>query len=460
MYLTLRSGPGAPRRVEVTGERFVVGRDKACDLVLRDEQASRRHAAFAPSPTGLLLEDLDSYNGTYVDGRRIEIPVSLRGGEEVRVGDTVLEVSGGAGEDERAPAARRPRSAVQRMRLERSLRRTKIVAALACVVAAAAVALLLTGVLGSGDGPDRDDGRSVSQVVRTLTRSNALVLARSGARRAGSGSSWVLDAGAGLLVTNAHVLVPGRSFQAGVGGRPRPARVLGVSPCDDLAVLEVADRAGLRSARLGSQRELRQGDTVVAMGYPGNASARDELQSTVGHVSLPRTSFGTSGDPDLQRYPNVIQTDTTLNPGNSGGPLIGLDERVVGVNTATFRGRGSRTPGQAYAIAIDHARPVIRRLRRGRSIGWGGFGFRAITRREQRGNDLPAGLLVRGVVEGTPAAGTSLARGPALIVDIGGRRVRTFSDYCRAVRRVRSGQVVQIGYFGRRGRAQARVRFE
>ncbi len=99
MYLTLRSGPGAPRRIEVTGERFVVGRDRDCDLVLADHEASRRHAAFSPSPTGgLVLEDLDSLNGTFVDGRRIQIPVSLRGGEEIRVGDTVLEASRGARE--------------------------------------------------------------------------------------------------------------------------------------------------------------------------------------------------------------------------------------------------------------------------------------------------------------------------------------------------------------------------
>ena len=131
----------------------------------------------------------------------------------------------------------------------------------------------------------------------------------------------------------------------------------------------------------------------------------------------------------------------------------------MGVNTATVRDRDA-TRGQSYAIAIDHARPVLRRLRGGRSIGWGGFGFRAITRREQRKNDLPPGLLVRGVVEGTPAARSSLARGPALIVDIGGRRVRTFTDYCRAVRRIRNGQVVEVGYFGRRGRQETRLRFE
>jgi S1-C subfamily serine protease len=451
MYLTLRSGPGAPRRIEVTGERFVIGRDRDCDLVLADHEASRRHAAFSPSPTGgLVLEDLDSLNGTFVDGQRIQIPVSLRGGEEIRVGDTVLEASGG-------PGGRKRPSVVQRMSLERTARRATITALVACVLAATAVVLLLTGALS---GEKRSQQRSVPEVVRALRPSTVSVLADNDGRRKGSGSGWVLEARDGLVVTNAHVLVPGRSFRVGVAEQLRQAEVVGVSPCDDLAVLRVTARKGLKTASLGSQRDLRQGDTVVATGFPANASTRDELQSTVGTVSLPMTSFDAPEDPDLQRYPNVIQTDATLNPGNSGGPLVSLDETLVGVNTVTFRGRGGQVPGQAYAIAMDHARPVLRRLREGRSIGWGGFGFRAISRSEQRRNDLPAGLLVRGVVEGTAAARSRLGQGPALIVDIGGSRVRTFPDYCDAVRGIENGQTVKIGYFGRRGREQVRLRFE
>ena len=84
---------------------------------------------------------------------------------------------------------------------------------------------------------------------------------------------------------------------------------------------------GLVTPALGSQRELRQGDTVVATGFPGNAASGNQFQSTVGTVTLPRTTFDPRQDPDLQRYPNVIQTDVSLNPGNSGGPLVSRDER-------------------------------------------------------------------------------------------------------------------------------------
>jgi S1-C subfamily serine protease len=240
----------------------------------------------------------------------------------------------------------------------------------------------------------------------------------------------------------------------------REAEAVGVSPCDDLALLRLSDRAGLRSVPLGSQRDLEQGDTVVASGFPGNASADDELQSTVGTVSVPSTSFGAGDDPDLQSYPDVIQTDVALNPGNSGGPLVSAEKRLVGVNTVVFRGRRGEVQSQGYAIAIDLAKGVLQRLRSGRSIGWGGFGFRAISRRERRRNDLPAGLFVTSVVPRSKAARSGLAAGPALIVAIDGRRVRSFGDYCNVVRSIRSGQIATVTYFGRGGRKRTRVGFE
>lgn len=94
--LTLRitAGPGEGRDVETGGERFVVGREAGADLVLaEDEEASREHAALSELPDGRLqLEDLGSRNGTFVDGERIAGPVTLSGGEEVRIGTTTFEV--------------------------------------------------------------------------------------------------------------------------------------------------------------------------------------------------------------------------------------------------------------------------------------------------------------------------------------------------------------------------------
>ncbi len=97
MRLVVSSGSSAGRAFEL-GSRLVVGRDEGCDLVLEDERVSRRHCVFAPNPDGTVaLEDLGSANGTFVGGERVAGPVVLRGGEEVRVGSTVLRVEGGRG---------------------------------------------------------------------------------------------------------------------------------------------------------------------------------------------------------------------------------------------------------------------------------------------------------------------------------------------------------------------------
>lgn len=93
MRLAIRSGARANEVVEVTAERFVVGREADCDLVLVEEKVSRHHAALERLPDGSYqLRDLGSTNGTFVDGRRVSEPVALRGGEEIRFGDTAARV--------------------------------------------------------------------------------------------------------------------------------------------------------------------------------------------------------------------------------------------------------------------------------------------------------------------------------------------------------------------------------
>jgi hypothetical protein len=94
MRLIISGGPDAGRELELSG-RLVVGREEGCDLVLDDEKASRRHCALTLNPDGTAtLEDLGSSNGTFLDGRRITEPVTLRGGEELRIGSTTMRVRG------------------------------------------------------------------------------------------------------------------------------------------------------------------------------------------------------------------------------------------------------------------------------------------------------------------------------------------------------------------------------
>jgi len=131
MRLRVRSSPGGTGRVvDVSGERFVVGRADNADLEIEDTEISREHAAFGELPDGrLTIEDLGSRNGTFVDGERITGRVTLRGGEEIRVGATTIDLEGSAkGATSLRPGAgegflnrRRPRSAC-RLRSHRHAR--------------------------------------------------------------------------------------------------------------------------------------------------------------------------------------------------------------------------------------------------------------------------------------------------------------------------------------------------
>ena len=85
---------------------------------------------------------------------------------------------------------------------------------------------------------------------------------------------------------------------------------------------------------LGSQANLKAGDTVVAVGFPASASPTDHLVATVGAVSDPKTTYDVAQAVDVPLLPNVIQTDAAINPGNSGGPLVDQDKQLVGMNTA------------------------------------------------------------------------------------------------------------------------------
>src|SRR3954447_2164183 len=108
MQLTIKSGPGAGRTVEVEGTEFTIGREAGVDLVLSDGKASRRHAALRVLPDGrATLYDLGSSNGTFVNGRRIQSTL-LQGGEEIQIGDTALLADGAPPAPAVAPAPAPP----------------------------------------------------------------------------------------------------------------------------------------------------------------------------------------------------------------------------------------------------------------------------------------------------------------------------------------------------------------
>ncbi|HWH43908.1 MAG TPA: trypsin-like peptidase domain-containing protein, partial [Thermoleophilaceae bacterium] len=471
MWLLFRSGPRAGEAIQVVGEGFSVGRDGACDLTLDDGKLSRRHARISARPDGTaVLEDLGSTNGTYVNAWRADRPVLLQGGEQIQFGDTLLGVSreppAGQGQTQTgvaviAPGARPPppprtQSSVQRLMLQRSVRRLTLVATAAVALAVTAIVLALTGAL-SGDDEER---QGVEDIVERLRPSTADITALRDGTPFSGGTGWVYDAEEGHVVTNYHVVNGGDSFRVRIDGDEQEATLVGAAPCEDLAVLEVEERDDLVTLPLAEdQDDLREGQTVVAVGFPGSASSRSNLTTTTGVVSVVETSFD-DVSVDTPHYRNVIQTDAAINPGNSGGPLVNLDSELVGVNTAvrTVDSQGARIiQGQGYAIGVDRVEQIVPDLADGDSIGWTGAGLESSLTRE----GVPPGLLVTSAAEGTPAAEAFGDAGPLLVTAIDARPMDgTLAAYCAAAGRGERGDTAIFTVSDGTQAARVRVGFE
>jgi S1-C subfamily serine protease len=219
----------------------------------------------------------------------------------------------------------------------------------------------------------------------------------------------------------------------------------------------VDDPSGLRDFPLGSQSEVEQGDSVVALGFPANASLEDKLTSTTGSVSVTHTSVRVPSA-DAAPLENVVQTDAALSPGNSGGPLIDRQGRLIGVNTAILTSLGSSpVNGQGYAIGVDRVKEVTGALREGHSQGWAGFGLKFPTRKEFDAEHVPPGVLAT-----TPVPGTEAARegfGGVVITKINGAAVEpTMKSYCDAVHTVASGDSAVLSVITKPGVAPRLVR--
>jgi S1-C subfamily serine protease len=246
----------------------------------------------------------------------------------------------------------------------------------------------------------------------------------------------VYDAGRGLIITNHHVIAAGTDHRVRVGDEERSARIVATSPCDDLALLAVDDTAGLVSLPIGDQSELRLGDTVVAIGYPGSLAEESTLTATVGVVSVVSTRLVSDLLFDVPRLENVIRTDTAINPGNSGGPLLSEGGAVVGVNSAG----SNSTQNENYAIGIDRVREVVADLERGVSSGWAGVSFEFA-----QNDEGSVFLLTSSATPGSPAARAGLGRSALLVesideVAMDGR----IATYCDVVGGRRAGESAEF----------------
>jgi S1-C subfamily serine protease len=324
-------------------------------------------------------------------------------------------------------------------------------AALAVAIAVGVLALTGDGEGGSSTVRSGGAGAQTDEIVAKARGGTVYIRSRALGRQA-TGTGVVIDAGRGLVITNFHVVALG-DLQAGTPNRLDDASIQAAAPCDDIALLEVEGLEERTAIELGHQGEVKQGDTVVALGYPVSASGGRSLTSTAGVVSSVSTALRIRA-PEQPRYSNLVQTDAALAPGNSGGPLVGADGRLVGVNTIILGGEGAT---QGYAIGVDRVREVLADLRRGRSRAWFGAGVFTPSERFLRRERLPAGVLVTGAQGGTAAASSGLE--DVLVTAVDGKRVgRSLAGYCTAMGRHRSGDTVELTVIRTAGGEEQAVR--
>ncbi len=172
------------------------------------------------------------------------------------------------------------------------------------------------------------------------------------ARLESSLGSGVIVSDDGYIMTNYHVINGAEAVQVGLqDGRTAPARVVGVDPDTDLALLKV-DVPGLKPIELGRSDDIRVGDVVLAIGDPYGVGQT----VTQGIVSaLGRSQLG------LSTFENFIQTDAAINPGNSGGALVNVRGELVGISTALFSPSGGSN-GIGFAIPVNLAHGVMQQL--------------------------------------------------------------------------------------------------
>ncbi|MBN2886405.1 MAG: DegQ family serine endoprotease [Chromatiaceae bacterium] len=232
------------------------------------------------------------------------------------------------------------------------------------------------------------------------------------------GSGFIISPD-GDVLTNAHVVEGADEIIVRTSDRREfVAKLVGTDKRSDIALLKV-EAEGLPAVRIGSSKELRVGEWVLAIGSPFGF----ESSATAGIVSAKGRSLPS------ENYVPFIQTDVAINPGNSGGPLFNLDGEVVGVNSQIYSRTGGFM-GLSFAIPIDVAMDVANQLKtQGRvSRGWLGVMIQDVTRElaHSFGLDQPRGALVAQVLPESPAEAAGLLAGD-VILSFNGREIPTSS---------------------------------
>jgi S1-C subfamily serine protease len=293
---------------------------------------------------------------------------------------------------------------------------------------------------------------------------------------AGQGSGFVLD-DSGYVATNAHVVTQGRAsrirkarevYVQFADGNQVAARVVGVDPNSDVALLKVKPRSlKLVPLRLGSSSGVQVGEPVAAIGSPFG----EEQSLSVGVVSATDRTIQALTDFQIG---DAVQTDAAINRGNSGGPLLDANGQVIGINSQIKTSSGGNE-GIGFAVPVDTVKRSIQQLRANGKTSYGFLGVSSQSLYPQlaRRLDVPVdeGALVADVVKGGPAdkAGikgggketrfqaTLVKLGGDVITKVNGRRITREHDLSELITRYHPGDTVTLELYRQGKRREVRV---
>ena len=272
-------------------------------------------------------------------------------------------------------------------------------------------------------------------------------------RRAQSlGSGFIIDS-SGIIVTNNHVIAGADEIKVRLQDDTEfDAKILGRDPKTDIAVLKIKPgKTKLVAVGFGDSKKLRVGDWVMAIGNPFGLGGT----VTVGIVSA------RGRDINQGPYDDFIQTDASINKGNSGGPLFNLEGEVIGINTAIFSQSGGSV-GIGFAVASRLAKPVIAQLKEfGKTRrGWLGVRIQMVTDEiaESFGMKEASGALVAEVSKDGPAKKAGIKPGD-VILNFNGEKVETMRRLPRIVAETPIGIDVPVDLWrgGREIKVMARI---
>ncbi len=248
------------------------------------------------------------------------------------------------------------------------------------------------------------------------------------------GSGFIIEEN-GIVITNNHVIANAEDIVVRVAEKEYKAKLIGADPYMDIAVLKMETKEKFTTVKFGDSDKARVGDWAVAIGNPFGLGGT----VTAGIISA------RNRDINLTRYDDFIQTDASINQGNSGGPLFNLKGDVIGINTAILGQSGSI--GIGFAIPANAASNVIDQLIEFGETkrGWLGVRIQEVTKEIAEVEKLkkPVGALVASVGQGSPADKAGIKAGD-IILEFDGKKIDTMRTLPRVVANTQVGKSVQL----------------